>query len=98
MAIAAELDTSLGLLILMCELALLVFLFCIGWFYELKFGDRTYYAGFLAPFLVLGAAAIVFTVAGISLEFAELIANVSVLAVAMTLGVFLFMRMTGATK
>jgi uncharacterized membrane protein len=98
MPTAAELDTTLGLLIVMCELALLLFLFCIGRFYELKFSDRTYYAGFLVPLLVFAAAAIVFPVAGISLQFAELAANLSVLAVALTLGVFLFLRMTGAAR
>ncbi len=82
----------------MCELALLVFLFCIGRFYELKFRDRTYYAGFLAPFLVFVAVAIVFPVEGISMEYVELAVNASVLAIALTLGVFLFLRMTGATK
>ena len=88
----------LALLILVCEMALLVFLYCIGRFYEYKFKDRTFYRGHLLPVAVFVVAFIAFHLSGLSLELAMLITNISVLAVVLTFSVFLYMRMTGVTK
>jgi hypothetical protein len=93
-----DIDTWLALLILICEMVMLVFLYCIGRFYEYKFKDRTFYRWHLLPVIVFVVALIVMYLSGQSLELAMLITNVSVLAVVLTFSVFLFLRMTGVSK
>jgi fatty acid desaturase len=93
-----ETDTWLALLILICEMALLVFLYCIGRFYEYKFKDRTFYRWHLLPVIIFAVALIAFFVAGAPLELILLLTNASVLAVTLTFSVFLYMRMTGVSK
>lgn len=93
-----DIDTWLALLIVICEMTLLVFLYCIGRFYEHKFKDRTHYRWHLLPVIVLVAALIAFFVTGIRLDLMVLITNVSVLAVVLTFSVFLYLRMTGVSK
>jgi hypothetical protein len=93
-----DIDTWLALLILICEMALLVFLYCIGRFYEYKFKDRTHYRWHLLPGAVLVVTLIVFYVSGRPLELAVLVTSVSVLAVVLTFSIFLYLRMTGVTK
>ena len=93
-----DIDTWLALLILFCEMALLVFLYCIGRFYEYKFKDRTFYRWHLLPVILFVIALIAIDLSGQSLEITMLITNVSVLAVVLTFSVFLYMRMTGVSK
>ena len=93
-----DIDTWLALLILVFEMVLLVFLYCIGRFYEYKFKDRTFYRWQLLPVIVFVVALIAFYFSGQSLELAMLITNVSVLAVVLTFSVFLYLRMTGVSK
>ena len=93
-----ELDTWLALLILICEMILLVFLYCIGRFYEYKFKDRTRYGWHLLPMIVFAVALIAFFAFAVPLELMLLLTNASVLAVTLTFSVFLYMRMTGVSK
>ena len=88
----------LGLAIILCEMMLLVFLYCIGSFYEYKFKDRTYYRGYMLPMVVFVLGLAAFGLFGLPLESVALITNASVLAVVLTFGVFLYMRMTGVAK
>lgn len=93
-----ETDTWLALLIIICEMALLVFLYCIGRFYEYKFRDRTHYRWHFLPLIISVFALIAILVAGAPLQLMMLIVNVSVLAVVLTFSVFLYLRMTGVSK
>ena len=93
-----EIDTWLALLIIICEMTLLVFLYFIGRFYEYKFKDRTFYRWHLLPVIVFAVSLVAFYMAGQPLELAVLITNLSVLVVALTFSVFLYLRMTGVSK
>ncbi len=93
-----ETDIWLALLIIICEMALLVFLYCIGRFYEYKFRDRTHYTWHFLPLIISVFALIAILVAGAPLQLMMLIVNVSVLAVVLTFSVFLYLRMTGVSK
>ncbi len=93
-----ETDTWLALLIIICEMTLLVFLYCIGRFYEYKFKDLTRYRWHLLPVIVFAVALIAFFAFAVPLEFMVLLTNTSVLAVVLTFSVFLYLRMTGVSK
>lgn len=93
-----ELDTWLALLILICEMTLLVFLYCIGRFYEYKFKDRTRYGWHLLPIFVFAAGLIVFFTFDVQLDLIILLTNISVLAIVLTFSIFLYLRMTGVSK
>ena len=93
-----EIDTWLALLIIICEMTLLVFLYFIGRFYEYKFKDRTFYRWQLLPVIVLAVSLIATYVVGLPLEEAVLLTNASVLVVVLTFSVFLYSRMTGVSK
>lgn len=98
MPLTSELDIFLALIVILCEAILFVFLYCIGRFYEIKFNDRTYFEAYLLPILIFLASLVLVPLAGLSLEYAALVSNVSALAVVLTFGAFLYMRMTGVQK
>jgi hypothetical protein len=81
-----------------CELFLLVFLFCIARFYELKFRESTYYVLFLIPALVFVIAFVLTIFTGFDVEWLSLLTNVSTLLVLMTAGVYLYRKMTGVSR
>lgn len=92
-----ELSLALLMLALACEMALLIFMFFIGRFYELKFRQPTYhavFAGSAAVFLILMACA----VTGIYRYEALTLANLQALLVLSVLGLRLYRMMTGVTK
>lgn len=91
-------DTWLALLIVICEMTLLIFLYCIGRFYEYKFKDRTFYRWHLLPVVMFAVGLIIFFTFDVPLELMVLLTNISVLAVTLTFSVFLYLRMTGVSK
>jgi len=90
------------LLILMaavlCELILMVFLFCIARFYELKFKEATHHVYFLVPCLVLAALAIAGIFSSPGPEMILLLTSFCTLLVLMTAGLFLFRKMMGVAR
>jgi hypothetical protein len=92
-----ELSLSLLMLAMVCEMVLLAFMFFISRFYELKFGQATYYtmfAGSAILFLVLMACAAL----GIYTYEALTLASLQALFVLIVFGLRLYRMMTGVTK
>ncbi|OPY28468.1 MAG: hypothetical protein A4E28_01525 [Methanocella sp. PtaU1.Bin125] len=92
-----ELSLALLMLTLACEMALLIFMFFISRFYELKFRQATYhvaFAGSAAVFLVLMACAAL----GFYRYEALTLANLQALVVLSVLGLRLYRMMTGVAK
>jgi hypothetical protein len=94
-----DLDLSLTaiMLIVVCEMVLLTFLYFISRFYELKFGQKTFSSVFIA------AAALLVVLLGVAvLGFyyydALIMANLLTLGVLAIFGTRLFRIMTGVTK
>ena len=81
-----------------CEMGLMLFLFCIARFYELKFRESTYHVSFLVPVFALAASLVVGLFAGLGLEFELLFASFCTLLVLMTTGLFLYRKMMGASR
>jgi hypothetical protein len=92
-------EASLMLLIVViCELALMAFIFCIGRFYELKFKEGTHHFSFLVPIAIFISALAFFAVTGLGLEWGLLLTNVCTILVTMTTGLFLYRKMMGVSR
>ncbi len=93
-------DTLLLILLaaVLCELTLMVFLFCIARFYELKFKEATYHVSFLIPCFVLAALALTGIFASPGPEIILLLTSFCTLLVLMTAGLFLFRKMMGVAR
>jgi len=92
-----ELSLALLMLAMACEMALLVFMFFIGRFYELKFRQATYhkvFAGSAIVFFVLMASAAL----GVYTYEALTLASMQALLVLTVFGLRLYRMMTGVTK
>jgi hypothetical protein len=94
-----DIDLSLTaiMLIVVCEMVLLTFLYFISRFYELKFGQKTFSSVFIiavALLLVLLGVAII----GLYYYEALIVANLLTLGVIAIFGTHLFRLMTGVTK
>jgi hypothetical protein len=85
------------MLAMACEMVLLAFMFFISRFYEVKFGQATYYyafAGSAIAFLALMACAVL----GIHTYEALTLASLQALLVLSVFGLRLYRMMTGVTK
>ena len=83
--------------VVMCELILLIFIFCIARFYELKFKESTYNVLFLIPALVFIATLAFSLATGLGLEWEMLLTNACALLVLLTTGLFLYRKMMGVS-
>lgn len=98
MFIFADIELPVMIAAIICELVLLGFLFCIGRFFELKFGESTYYVSYLIPvFVFMVLLAVSFLSPGL-LTWAALITNAAVLLVMLTFGLHLYRKMTGVSR
>ncbi len=93
----AEAASLILVAVVLCELALMVFLFCIARFYELKFKESTYHVSFLIPAAVFVSALALFAFAGFGLEYGLLFTSTCTLMVMMTTGLFLYRKMMGVS-
>ena len=84
--------------VIICELVLLGFLFCIARFYGQKFRETTYHVTYLLPALLFIVLFIISPIAGMGLEWCFIITNASVLVVLVTSGFFLYRKMTGVSR
>jgi cation transport ATPase len=82
----------------LCELALLVFIFCIGRFYELKFKEKTFHVSFLVPAAVFISVLAFYLATGQGLEWCMLFTSACTLLVMMTTGLFLYRKMMGVSR
>ncbi len=94
----AEVASLMLLIVVLCELALMAFIFCIGRFYELKFKESTYHLSFLIPAFVFIAMLAISFVLGLGLEWDALLTNACALLVLMTAGLFLYRKMMGVSR
>jgi hypothetical protein len=93
----AEAASLILLIVIICELALMVFIFCIGRFYELKFKESTYHVSFLIPAFVFIAMLAFSLVMGLGLEWDALFTNACTLLILATAGLFLYRKMMGVS-
>lgn len=94
----ADAASLILLSVVVCELVLMAFIFCIARFYELKFKESTYHVSFLIP-AVIFISALAFSLAtGLGLEWELLFTNACTLLVMMTTGLFLYRKMMGVSK
>ncbi len=82
----------------LCELALMLFIFCIARFYELKFKENTYQVSFLIPAFVFVAALALSLATGLGLEWDALLTSACALLVMATAGLFLYRKMMGVSR
>ena len=94
----AEAASLILVIVVICELALTVFIFCIGRFYEQKFKEGTYHASFLIPVFIFFAILAFSLVMGLGLEWGALVTNACTLLVLMTAGLFLYKKMMGVSR
>ena len=94
----AEAASLILLIVVICELILIAFIFCIGRFYELKFKESTYHVSFLIPAAVFISALAFFAVTGHGLEWGLLFTSAGTLLVLMTTGLFLYRKMMGVAR
>ncbi len=90
-------DVIMLVLAVLLELALLLFLLCIGFFYESKFRQRTRYYAFALPLgaAVLGLAA---ALLGADPRVAGLFVNLVILVILVFFGIGLYRKMTGVSR
>jgi hypothetical protein len=96
---APEFSLMLILLTITCELIMLGFLIFISNFYEKKFNVRTYFISYALPaaiFILLLASSVIF--GALSLYWAALITNISILIVLSTFGFMLYSKMMGVSR
>jgi cytochrome bd-type quinol oxidase subunit 2 len=80
-----------------CELILSVFLFCIARFYQQKFREITYYYLYLLPVAFFISSLIISIALDISTGWALVVTSATTLFILLTVGVFLYRKMMGAT-
>ncbi len=81
-----------------CEMLLMLFLFCIARFYELKFKESTYHVSFLIPAFAFIAILTVGLFSDLGIEPEMLVASFCALLVLMTTGLFLYRKMMGVSR
>ncbi len=94
----AEPASLILFIVVVCELALMAFIFCIGRFYELKFKEGTYHVSFLIPAAVLLAMLAFSAATGTELGWGLLFTNLCTLIVLTTAGLFLYRKMMGVSR
>ncbi len=95
---AFSLGSAVLLAVVLCELILLAFLFCISRFYEQKFAETTYYLLYLLPVLLFAALAVYSMASGLEAEWASLLTNACAIIVLGTAGLFLYKKMMGVSE
>ena len=94
----AEAASLILLGVVICELAIMAFIFCIARFYELKFKESTYHVSFLIPVFVFMAMLAFSLAAGLGLEWDALLTNACTLLVLATAGLLLYRKMMGVSR